>query len=447
MRLLVLSNGHGEDTIALRILQALQQKADCPELSALPIVGEGRAYTQNQIALIGSVKTLPSGGFLYMDGRQLARDLRGGLVGLTLKQLQAIRKWGRGKGAGEQGSRKTEKGFSGQPGFILAVGDIVPLLFAWLSGMPYAFLGTAKSEYYVRDEQGLLPRKSWWDDRLARWLGSIYLPWERWLLSRPHCKVVFCRDELTADRLKRFGIPALHLGNPMMDGLEAGSSSFTPPCEAWQSPPSSLPPLTLVLLPGSRPPEAYANWKLIVQAVMELVQAFADRPLLFLGAIAPSLSLESLRCELTSLGWQQRPIEATNNLDKEKLTLEFTYANAVLFLTQHMFGDCLHKADFAIAMAGTATEQFIGLGKPAMILPGEGPQFTPAFAEAQTRLLGPSVILVNHPQQVSTVLRSLLEAPDRLHLIAENGFRRMGQPGAAARIATYLSEHLLRPYR
>jgi uncharacterized protein (TIGR03492 family) len=443
MRLLVLSNGHGEDTIALRILQALQQKNNCPELAALPIVGEGRAYTQNQIALIGSVKTLPSGGFLYMDGRQLARDLRGGLVGLTLQQLQAIRRWVRGEAKG-QGGRGAGKGKndSAQSGFILAVGDIVPLLFAWLSGVPYAFLGTAKSEYYVRDEQGLLPRKSWWDDRLARWLGSIYLPWERWLLSRPHCKVVFCRDELTADRLKRFGIPALHLGNPMMDGLDAGFSSHIPY-------PSSCPapPLTLVLLPGSRPPEAYANWKLILQAVMELVQAFANRPLLFLGAIAPGLSLEPLNNELANLGWQHRPIQPNSELDEEKLTSEFTYANAVLFLTQREFGDCLHRADFAIAMAGTATEQFVGLGKPAMIIPGQGPQFNPAFAEAQTRLLGPSVILVNHPKQVSAALNSLLEAPDRLHLIAENGWRRMGRPGAAERIATSLSEHLLRPYR
>jgi len=40
-------------------------------------------------------------------------------------------------------------------------------------------------------------------------------------------------------------------------------------------------------------------------------------------------------------------------------------------------------------MAGTATEQFVGLGKPAIAIPGIGPQFTAAFAEAQSRHLGP----------------------------------------------------------
>ena len=57
----------------------------------------------------------------------------------------------------------------------------------------------------------------------------------------------------------------------------------------------------------------------------------------------------------------------------------------------------LKQADIAIAMAGTATEQFVGLGKPAVIFPGEGPQFTYAFAEAQSRLLGCSITLVESP--------------------------------------------------
>ncbi|WP_254721672.1 hypothetical protein [Kovacikia minuta] len=86
--------------------------------------------------------------------------------------------------------------------------------------MPYAFVGTAKSEYYLRDEAGWLPRDSWWSDRLERWTGCVYHPWERWLMSRPNCKAVFPRDSLTAKVLRQYGIPAFDLGNPMMDGLE-----------------------------------------------------------------------------------------------------------------------------------------------------------------------------------------------------------------------------------
>jgi uncharacterized protein (TIGR03492 family) len=99
----------------------------------------------------------------------------------------------------------------------------------------------------------------------------------------------------------------------------------------------------------------------------------------------------------------------------------------------------------AIAMAGTATEQFVGLGKPVVTLPGAGPQFVPAFAEAQTRLLGRSVHLVPTPDQVPEMIAQLLAAsPEEWQAIAANGFRRMGCPGGAARIANCLIQQFER---
>ena len=98
----------------------------------------------------------------------------------------------------------------------------------------------------------------------------------------------------------------------------------------------------------------------------------------------------------------------------------------------------MNLGDCAIAMAGTATEQFISLGKPAFIIPGKGPQFTAAFAEAQTRLLGESVILVPQAQDVGGEIDRLFQQPDRLQSIAKNGLLRMGTPGAARRIAECL---------
>ena len=90
---------------------------------------------------------------------------------------------------------------------------------------------------------------------------------------------------------------------------------------------------------------------------------------------------------------------------------------ATLILSQQSFNDYLYEADLAVAMAGTATEQFVGLGKPAIAIPGTGPQFTPAFAEAQSRLLGPSLILVKHPSEVATAMQLLLSDSNRLQLI------------------------------
>ena len=409
MRLLCISNGHGEDTIAVRILQALQQQDDRLELAALPIVGEGNAYRRCGIAIAGVAKPMPSGGFIYMDRRQFVRDLQQGLLQLTWAQLQTARQWAK------------------QGGAILAVGDIVPMLFAWWSGAPYLFVGTAKSEYHLRDEQGVLPRSTWFD-QLESSLGSVYLPWERSLMRQRRCKGVFPRDSLTAARLKRFNVPAFDLGNPMMDGLEPTGIDFG--IDFGRIEPVTRASLTLALLPGSRMPEAYANWQTIVQAVDELLTAFPDRQLLFLAAIAPSLVIDPLQAVLEDEGWSQTAIGSPG----DPVLLQAKKANASVILTS-AFSDCLHQADLAIAMAGTATEQFVGLGKPAIVLPGQGPQFTPSFAEAQTRLLGISTILVEDPSQIAETVRSLLDDAPRLQRIQENGRHRMGEAGAAQRIA------------
>lgn len=405
MKLLSLSNGHGEDQIAVRILKELQQSSTL-ELAALPIVGEGHAYIQHQIPLVGPVQAMPSGGFIYMDRRQLVRDLQGGLLQLTAQQLQTVRDWGR------------------QGGAILAVGDIVPLLFAWWSGADYAFVGTAKSEYYLRDEEGWLPQIRGWQ-RLEGWSGSVYHPWERWLMSHRRCRAVFPRDRLTTQTLKKWAIPAFDLGNPMMDGLGPTLTESLP-----------TPLLTVLLLPGSRPPEAYANWQTILEAIAGLVQP--SESTLFLAAIAPGLDLKLLSRHLQNWGWQ--PTSQPHLRWPDPKALSFAQEQAVLVLTQHTYNDCLHQADLAIAMAGTATEQFVGLGKPVISLPGNGPQFTPAFAEAQTRLLGPSVTLVAQPSAVPQQVQTLLHGQLALERIALNGRQRLGEPGAAHRIAACLQQ-------
>ncbi|MFM2062571.1 MAG: hypothetical protein RLZZ507_2241 [Cyanobacteriota bacterium] len=422
LQLLVLSNGHGEDIIAVRIIKELQQLSTPPDIFALPIVGEGRAYQQLNVPCIGKVQTMPSGGFIYMDSRQLMRDVRGGLVQLTWNQIQTVRGW-----VSSQTKLGNQKA-------ILAVGDIVPLLFATISGANYAFVGTAKSEYYVRDEFGLLPRKS----KSARWenfSGSIYHPWERWLMSRRRCRGVFPRDALTTAILRKWPIPAFDLGNPMMDGLE--STVTNQRFDSGNVEQTEIErPLMVTLLPGSRAGEAYANWEVMMIAVSALMESFREREMVFLGAIAPGLDSNILSQTLKIQGWQnwdQFPIQLA-----DPHALIFKHRNASLILTQQAYNDCLHLGDLAIAMAGTATEQFIGLGKPAIAIPGNGPQYNPAFAEAQSRLLGSSLILVDQPAQVAQVVQTLFKNPDLFQEIAENSVKRMGRPGAAKRIAECL---------
>ena len=343
-----------------------------------------------------------------MDSRELWRDLQGGLLQLTFAQFQSIKQWAKDGGK------------------ILAVGDILPLIFAWLSGAEYAFVGTAKSEYYLRDENDWLTSTS----LLQRSLRSDYFPWERWLMSRPNCKAVFPRDTLTSQNLQQFSIPTLDLGNPMMDGLEVTTKSFL----------NNSKPLTILLLPGSRSPEAESNWQLILQAVNQILQEFTNQEIYFLAAIAPSLALDSFKALLIKQQWQTISLNLTDIPIHDPQVISFEKNNAKLFLSQYAYGDCLHFSDMAIAMAGTATEQFVGLGKPVFSLPGEGPQFTSNFAKRQTYLLGESVIFINNLTEIGKALNSVLNSPEKRQAIAENGKKRLGKPGAAARIANCLRD-------
>ncbi|CAI5466817.1 unnamed protein product [Closterium sp. Yama58-4] len=85
----------------------------------------------------------------------------------------------------------------------------------------------------------------------------------------------------------------------------------------------------------------------------------------------------------------------------------------------------------------------VGLGKPVFILPGKGPQFTAHFAEAQTRLLGKSVVLLNSPEELGATAAATMADARALQKIAANGRIRMGGPGGAKRIATAVLDALL----
>ncbi|MGB3297391.1 MAG: lipid-A-disaccharide synthase-related protein [Phormidesmis sp.] len=453
--MLCVSNGHGEDVIALRILTPLRSLLPSLALAAMPIAGEGSAYRAAGLPIVGPVQVLPSGGFLNRDPKQLARDVRQGLLPLTRSQLSALKAWAQTGDA------------------ILAVGDIVPLLFAYLSGLPYFFVGTAKSEYWLRDERGKLPvsqpfPQSLWE-KVEGWSGSVYLPWERWLMSRDRAQTVFVRDLLTAQQLQQLGINAYCAGNPMMDNLEpAGKLTeclkalrTLPPINLLDLPTNRVDqasrqspngadtarataryvtkkqhltaPLTIALLPGSRPLEAYENWDNILKAIPNLTQCFPYRPLILLSAIAPNLSLKRLQTNLST--WQSIALA-------DCPYLAFSLKGVTLLLITDAYSDCLHQAEIAIATAGTATEQFVGLGKPVITLPGKGPQFTSAFATVQAKMLGPSIQMVNTPAEIGPAVAKIISDPDRLQLVYHNGRQRMGEPGAGRAIAQKIAQKI-----
>ena len=61
-KLLLISNGHGEDLLGATLAERLLGISGL-ELTAFPLVGKGRAYTALGIPLVIPGREFPSGGF------------------------------------------------------------------------------------------------------------------------------------------------------------------------------------------------------------------------------------------------------------------------------------------------------------------------------------------------------------------------------------------------
>ncbi len=342
-RIICLSNGHGEDLSASQVLKALRMISPHLEISAMPLVGVGNAYRNLDIPIIGPTQSMPSGGFFYMDSSQLLTDVRSGLIGLTIGQIKTI---------------LTDRQ---QYDLVFAVGDIVPQLFAYITGLPYAYFMVASSAYY--------------EDRI-----DINL-----LMKSARCREIFTRDAYSAEYFRKRKITkAAFLGNPFMDVLQpTGQDLFL------QSGVS-----TIALLPGSRLPEASQNFDLLLKLCIETTRSIAPQPIQFRVALVPSM-MPLLPEIAVKYGWQYWGNGKLQHLDTGTVVICFDRA----------FGDILQSCDLVVGMAGTAVEQAVGLGKPIIQVVGEGPQFTYRFAEAQMRLLGESVKTVGKTPATPVILK------------------------------------------
>lgn len=402
-RVLFLSNGHGEDLNGSLILRALKQQSNAIDVAAMPIVGTGQTYSKWGVEIIGPTQQLPSGGFNYINFLRflnpvnwrrdqnplnLLRDLFSGLLTLTWGQLQAVRR------------------YSHRCDLLFATGDVVPILFAYITGRPFMVFLVSTSSFYE---------------------GRVKLPLLAQLGLRSHrCVQIFTRDAYTAEDLQRRGLTkAQFAGYPIMDvltptGKPLGCTDDTP---------------VVALLPGSRLPEALANLALQLRFCQHLSQL---RPVQFQAALVPSLDTTHLQQLTQRLGWQLTP----NSL---KGPIQVRYH-------RDAFADILHRSQLAVGMAGTAVEQAVGLGKPVIQIIGEGPQFTYPFAEAQQRLLGTSVTTVGTHAATDALLQTAAEKAhailgDTLYLeqCRQNGKERVGDPGGSARIAQQVLKYLNGP--
>tara|TARA_Y100001968_G_scaffold156045_1_gene142553 strand:- start:3347 stop:4741 length:1395 start_codon:yes stop_codon:yes gene_type:complete len=404
-KLLFLCNGHGEDTIACKLMEAMHEINPGISQEVLPMVGEGKVFSKllkhGWLTKLGPSAFLPSGGFSNQSLSGLVLDLKAGLLSNLLRQwklVHSLAKEGR---------------------IIIAVGDLLPLLFAWASGADYFFVGTPKSDYTWTSG----PKFSW-SDFYHRLKGTEWDPWEYWLMRSNRCKMVSVRDKITARGLRTHGIKAFAPGNPMMDGLAQ-----------TKCPNDFSSHRRLVLLCGSRLPEAYQNFEKLLNAI-QLIQISSS--IAVFVPLNSSLMGEKIELILARLGFKP----SNEQIGETGVSAIWKKKSLLILIGFNQFSSWANWGEVGVANAGTATEQLVGLGIPCVSLPGKGPQFNFNFAKRQSRLLGGAVAISNGYQTLATKVEFLLSSDSERQSIGLRGSRRMGSSGGSHSLALMISTNL-----
>lgn len=395
-RILFISNGHGEDAEASHIARAVREAGLPVEMEAIPIVGEGKAYRNAGVPIVGPTFTPVSGGFTYMDRSLLLADIRAGLIGASIGQWRAVRRR------------------AADCDLVLATGDEYGQFFAYSSGKPFiSFIAPLSANY----------------------TGTLKLDLIlQWIIRSRRCLCVVTREQLTAQDLTAQGYPKIAFGgNPSVDFLQPAGVDL------------SLGPDDIVvgLLPGSRMPEAERNLTLQMRFVVEVAKRLAAtgdaRRIAFRAALVPAV-MEAVPRLAAQAGW---------HLEGRFMRYRDNGIEAGIGVYSDAFPDILHAATLVVAMAGQASDQALALGKPSFMFAGTGPQFTWRFAEAQYRYHGGLSVLIGDGPADDATLREaaarmldLLADGAALERVAELGPRRVGSTGSAGRFVNIIARHL-----
>lgn len=380
--LLVVSNGHGEDLVAGRVVGALLALEPGLRVHALPVVGCGPALARSGAQLVGPRRELPSGGLTMHSAAHLVADLRGGLVGLTARQVAWLART--------------------RPRAAFVVGDFYAHALAALTRAPRRVLQTLVSVHH-----GLGGTAS-----PGRYFMERFRRPELALMRRS--AMVYVRDAATARHLRGLGLARVaYLGNPMMDGLEGrqleGSGDAGGP--------------RVALLPGSR---AYA-----LRSVTIMVAALERLP----GALG-LVAWTGRTPPAPPAGWESDVAVAPG------VVAAWRNGATRLWWVVDRFADVLRSADVAVGTAGTAVEQAVGLGVPVVTFP-LAPDHSAAFVANQARLLGAGVTQgVGEPAALASTLARLWRDEGAAARARAAGAERMGPPGASAALAADLRDWL-----
>jgi uncharacterized protein (TIGR03492 family) len=372
MKVLFVTNGHGEMAIAARIASNLRQLAPI-RCDHLALVGDSWHF--DSMEEVGPRRAMPSGGLIAMGNlRNIARDLASGLAGLTFAQWRFLRS------------------VRGQYAVIIAVGDVLALFLALQArARATVFVGTAKSVYV-----------------------ASYGRFERSVIRQ--AQAIFVRDAATAQDLGRSDIAAVP-ANVMADLGDRGS---------WVQPPGGQQSV-LAIFPGSRE-SAYEDARFLLAVVRRAAQD--DPNVRAVLSIAPALQAGRFAELLRAGGWrvEQRddtlaPFSAFDG-GRELVT---TWTGPIEAM--------LAAAKLVLGQAGTANEAAAAAGIPviAFVPSRERKKW---YRRRQAQLLGEALLIVPRDvAEGARAVGELLRDPQRREAMAKVGRDRMGPPGAARAIA------------
>jgi uncharacterized protein (TIGR03492 family) len=395
-RVLLISNGHGEDQISAVLGKSLAEVAPELALSALPLVGSGQAYLEQGIPLLMQGENLPSGGFSRNSLKNLWMDIKAGLLGDISDQIHLLK-------------RVREK-----VDLAVCVGDVYLIILAGnFLRKPIYFLPTAKSDYIA-----------------SHWRIEVSL-------MRRFCQRIFPRDAKTAASLAKKGLPAAFMGNLMMDCLYFKDPAYFGQENGW----------VIALLPGSRG-EAYDNMVDLAEVLLAFERMLQPRkdfpPCRYLLALAGGLDPHQMAEKITPFGWRLLPAKTDETANGILGHLQAPAQNGEIQISivKGRFADVLAASDLVLGLAGTGNEQAVGLGKPVITFPGRGPQFSQKFARIQKRLLGDAVSLVDRePVIIARELLKIITDASRREQMGRIGQERMGPPGGAHKIALQIKDY------
>ena len=285
--------------------------------------------------------------------------------------------------------------------------------------LTFFFIGTPKSDYTWTSG----PRSSL-SDFYHRLKGTEWDPWEYWLMRSSRCKMVAVRDKITARGLRNHGVEVVSPGNPMMDGISKLECPHF--FDTYRR---------LILLCGSRLPEAYQNFKNLLIAIQLIKMSSSIAVFVPLNSFSMSKKIELI---LIELGFKP----TNESISKIGISGIWKKKSLLILIGFNQFLSWANWGEVGVANAGTATEQLVGLGIPCVSLPGKGPQFNFKFAKRQSRLLGGAVAIAKGYKTLAKQVEFLLNSDIDRKSIGLRGSHRMGFEGGSHSLARIISTEL-----